>query len=237
MVESSQAWQDETRSRVKSDDIEFNKWFDDCSSEHDFKANSAIDFYHRILTPRVYPHLGDPRDKTCLEIGYGGGRLLNQALNVFKKAVGVDIHHPEVKERVGYFLLNSHDNSRFDLLHKDDTLTLVDNSIDFAYSFIVFQHFDCFSVVEEYVTMLSRVLKKGGVFRLFYVQNESTFVDSHAFGQNKRAETLKMSYNDLVNVFTKNDFNVVDHRHAGPKKMWNPNGPKSSQHEITVIKK
>jgi hypothetical protein len=237
MTEPSQVWQDESHSRIELDDIEFNKWFDDCSSEHEFKANSVIDFYHRILTPRAYLYLGDPREKTCLEIGYGGGRLLNQALNVFKHAVGIDIHHSEVKERVERFLLKSHDSSRFDLKHNDDVSTTIANeSIDFAYSFIVFQHFDSFSVVEGYVNMLSHVLKTGGLFHLFYVQHESTFVDAQAFGHNKRAETLKISHRDLVDLFNRNGFKVVDHRPAGPKKMWNPNGPKSSQHEITVTK-
>lgn len=234
------SWESESLKRINSDEQTFDAWFDDSDSLRQSIANGMIDFYHRILTPKIYPHLGDPRDKTCLEIGFGGGRLMNAALNVFQHAYGVDVHSREVFDRVKFRLQCSHGASRFDLIHRDSIDVIPDLSVDFAYSFIVFQHFGSIDEVKRYFLMLNRVMKKGAVGKIFYVQtptwNGPSVVNVEQFSKNPRAETLAISPKDMFNIIDNAGMLRLDWEHAGQKKMWDFNLGSSSQHVVTFAK-
>ena len=235
MSNISNSWKNEAFNRVELSEVEFNKWFDDCKTEHELVANATVDFYHRIFTPKLYSYVKDPRDKHVLEIGYGGGRLLNAALNVFAQATGVDIHDDNVKQRVEKIL--EHHGNRFKLLHRNDISLIENNSIDFAYSFIVFQHFDGLDECKMYLDLFSRSLKTGGLVKIFYIQSSAeTHVDMIAFEQSSRAETLRISHNEMEKMCSECNLKIVEHVQAGPKKVWDPMGSRSSQHVVTCVK-
>ena len=125
------------------------------------------DFDQSILTPTVHKTIKGYRYKTALEIGYGGGRLMLPACHYFKLVVGVDIH--EEIDLVDSFL-QSHSISNYDL-YKSDGYTLPlekDNSLDFIYSFIVFQHLPSFGVFESYIREIHRCLKPNGIAQIYY---------------------------------------------------------------------
>lgn len=163
-------------------EVDFHKFFDIDETVSDALKRGFIDFSHRIFTSDFYEVLGDPRDKTALEIGFGGGRLLNAASNYFGKVIGVDIHEcfdrtTEILEREGC--------KNFELVHRDNIQTIPDNSIDFVYSFIVFQHFSHWSEAEFYISQIERVLKVGGCGILYMAINErdleADYVESGEF--------------------------------------------------------
>jgi len=56
-------------------------------------------------------------------------------------------------------------NVRFQLGNGKDLKPYPDESMDFAFSFIVFQHIPEISIILNYVREIGRVLKKGGLFR------------------------------------------------------------------------
>jgi len=61
----------------RQDMLKYQNWFDTCNSLDECVKKGYIDFAHRIFTEDFYGIIGDPRNKRFLEIGCGGGRLLN----------------------------------------------------------------------------------------------------------------------------------------------------------------
>jgi SAM-dependent methyltransferase len=138
----------------------FHAWFDPAARQ------GWWDFAVHVLTPSVLARLSRPYELTALEIGYGGGRLLNPACAFFGEAIGVDVHEEE--EEVRRFLAGE-GRTNFRLVRgPGDALPVEDGSVDFVYSFIVLQHLPSFRVFERYVAETARVLRSGGVAQLYY---------------------------------------------------------------------
>lgn len=234
MIDVKKSWRDEAHSRLERKPEEFETWFDATNSVKETIANATIDFYHRIMTPQIYKWLGDPRGKVALEIGCGAGRLMQAAANVFDHVIGVDIHTPETFTKVSY-LRNSVKNIEF--VHRDNISVVKDASVDFVYSFVVFQHFDSVKEVEYYFTELQRVMKIGACGRIFFASAINSQVDMTNFEINRRAETLWMSYDDMAKIAKNAQMSVSSCLPAGPKKLWNLDGSLSSQSVITFVKK
>lgn len=144
----------------------FFNWFDE--SGGDLETNytkGQCDFSLYVQVP-LLPYIKNRAEKTILEIGYGGGRLLAAAAASYKKAIGVDIHDQidMVKEE-----LSRRNISNITLLKTaGDTLPVPDNSVDVVYSFIVLQHVEKISVFNSYLQETYRALNKGGYAVLFY---------------------------------------------------------------------
>jgi ubiquinone/menaquinone biosynthesis C-methylase UbiE len=152
----------------RNDMLKFQNWFDSADSIESVVAQGHIDLHTKIVTPNVYQVIGDIKKKNCLEIGFGGGRLLNAAASVFSKAVGIDIHNCfDVTED----FLKSQGKKNYQLFYSDQSQKIPDESIDFAYSFIVFQHFHSIDVFYSYLDLIKRVLVKGGCCNLHLAKN------------------------------------------------------------------
>ena len=100
----------------------------------------------------------------ALEIGCGPGRLIRPMSRHFAEIHGIDVSD-EMIERAKQNLRetsNAH-------VHVGDGSRLTqfeDSSIDFIYSYAVFQHIPSRDVVLEYLNEVQRVLKPGGIARL-----------------------------------------------------------------------
>jgi len=149
----------------KSSDTEYLNWFNHCSSVDDAMKTGALTFSHQLLTPDLLDIIGYPKDKTALEIGFGGGRLINAASHYFSHVIGIDIHTSFDKTRQ---ILNDQNVCNYSLLHYDDCNEIKDESIDFIYSFIVFQHFASWHVAKQYLDLLSRVMKPNSCGHIFF---------------------------------------------------------------------
>lgn len=124
------------------------------------------DFSLHILTPQVCAYLSNPEQKIALEIGCGGGRIMNAACSYFREVIGIDIHAEQ--QAVAAFLA-SQQKQNFRLLRTPgDRIGVPDASIDFIYSFIVLQHLPAFSVFVCYLHEVYRCLKAGGVAQLYF---------------------------------------------------------------------
>ena len=103
------------------------------------------------------------RSGAALEIGCGPGRLMKPLSRHFKAIHGVDISDQMI--RIARERLADTSNAH---VHIADGATLSqfgDASIDFVYSYAVFQHIPSRDVVLSYMREIRRVLKPGGVFR------------------------------------------------------------------------
>lgn len=147
---------------LRLDDSDFMNWFDPSIDVEDAVKKGKNDFNQKIFTENVNSLIST---ETCLEIGFGGGRLMNEACNHFDNVFGVDIHNEF--GRTSSFL-EGQGKSNFALIHSDDIETIQEKTIDFVYSFIVFQHFENWEVAKRYLEMIERVLKDDGVAVIFF---------------------------------------------------------------------
>ena len=96
----------------KSED-EFMSWFDPAENVTESISRGYWDFSFNILKKELCKYTTNAHEKTALEIGYGGGRLLNAACKYYKNVVGVDIH--DEQNKVAKFL-KENGNKNFELI-------------------------------------------------------------------------------------------------------------------------
>ncbi len=153
--------------RFSQDMVAYQNWFDSCNSIASCIAKGEIDFHNRILTGDLYEFLGDPRDKTALDIGFGGGRLMLAASRIFKNVQGVDILNANTSQITKKFL-EDNGASNFKLFTPKLIENIEDSSVDFVYSYITFQHFSSIEYFHKYFSDIKRVLKPGGVGSVYF---------------------------------------------------------------------
>ena len=144
---------------------DFFTWFDTAQDKDSAFVRGSWDFLYHIAHPSIR-YISKPEDKVALEIGYGGGRILAAASRHFKTVIGVDVHDQRVKvedemKKRGIY------NTRL-LQTGGMDIPVEDGSVDFAYSFIVFQHLEKIEVFRKYIREIYRVLKTDGIAVLYF---------------------------------------------------------------------
>ena len=147
-------------------DNQFQGWFDGSENVHQAIVRGCWDLTTHILTPIVHKYTENPEDKSALEIGYGGGKILNAICSYFNQVIGIDIH--EEQEEVGAFL-RAQGKSNFKLIRTlGRTIDIKSETVNFIYSLITFQHLPSFGMFESYITEAYRCLKAGGIAQLYF---------------------------------------------------------------------
>jgi len=136
-------------------------------SEEAFEKSGEWDLENHILGGIDL----DPR-ATVLEIGCGIGRLLEPLARRAAVVIGVDISGEMVRQ--ARVRLSAYPNV---VVHKTDgTLSMIaPSSVDYCFSFIVFQHFPAKQPVLDYFHEVARVLCPGGIFRFQANQRPEKF--------------------------------------------------------------
>lgn len=121
----------------------------------------------------VQPYLGvicgdrSPSDMRMLEIGCGAGRMTLGFSEMFGVVEAVDVS-PEMVSRARA-AAGERANVHFHVGTGTDLRMFADDSLDFAFSTLVFQHIPRKSIVSEYIREVHRVLRPVSIFR-FQVQ-------------------------------------------------------------------
>lgn len=146
---------------------EFLKWFNANANMTEVIDSGYKDFFGEILKDKLYATTRkNSEEMTALEIGCGGGRITNAACKYFGKVLGLDIHN---NLALAEKFLKSRGNENFELSKiKDDKFFVDDNSVDFVYSYIVFQHVLKINCFENYAKEVSRVLKDKGLVIIYF---------------------------------------------------------------------
>lgn len=114
------------------------------------------------LAARYKIHLG-----TAVEIGCGIGRLAIPMARQFKKVVGFDISKNMVEQAAANATAREAGNALFCKVEAPEALAQqvpgIAGSVDFLYSFLVFQHIDDFRVIEAYIHSIGKLLAPGGI--------------------------------------------------------------------------
>ena len=100
----------------------------------------------------------------ALEIGCGPGRLMRPMSKHFLEIYGVDISDEMI--RLAQEKLNDIPNAYVTISDGSRLTAFEDESIDFIYSYAVFQHIPSREIVLEYFREIQRILKIGGLARL-----------------------------------------------------------------------
>jgi len=109
----------------------------------------------------------DPKQMTVLEIGCGSGRITRALSEIFGQVYGVDISGEMIRQ--ARQSLHDRPNAHVFQNNGSDLSVLGDIRVDFAFSFIVFQHIPSRDVIRGYVREVHRLLRPGGLFK-FQVQ-------------------------------------------------------------------
>lgn len=143
---------------------EKTEWTDD-----EFFASGRQTVEEEILTDMTNICQGqDPKTMRVLEIGCGAGRVTSALSGVFGEVHAVDVSGEMIAQARQALRTrpNAHvyQNNGMDL-----SVVPEGNGFDFAFTSIVFQHIPSHEVIESYVRDVSRLLRKGRLFK-FQVQ-------------------------------------------------------------------
>jgi SAM-dependent methyltransferase len=130
--------------------------------EDEFLMSGEYDV-HKFVDPFLSRKGFDAHEKTMLEIGCGVGRMSVAFARRFGTVEAADISSEmiaQAKDRQQRLQLA---NVRFQVVSGQDLGPYSDGTMDFCFSYIVFQHIPDISVIINYIREIGRVLKKGGI--------------------------------------------------------------------------
>jgi ubiquinone/menaquinone biosynthesis C-methylase UbiE len=107
----------------------------------------------------------DPRGRRLLEIGCGIGRLFPGFADLFAEVWGIDVSAEMVRQGRA---LCPVPHARFVLGSGADLQGIEESSVDYCFSYIVFQHIPEIRVLWRYLADVRRVLRPGGAFQLHF---------------------------------------------------------------------
>lgn len=222
------SWENEPSKFVSV--VGFLNWFDGTTSVEETIRVAKYDWESRLIK---FPDFLALNKISCLEIGFGGGRLITQACKTFKNVIGIDIHNSFNKTQE---FLENQGLDNFKLLHRDEISNLADNSIDFIYSFIVFQHFESFEEIDFYITHIKRLLSENGCAHIFFGKNYNKDIcttDSEQFEKRQCSLFIKPEY--FRQYLLMAGFEIIESEDILKKRMDLPDGPNNISGQARVL--
>jgi SAM-dependent methyltransferase len=145
-------------------------------TDEDYFESGRINVSDEVLTDMINVCQGkDPKQMKVLEIGCGSGRITRALAEIFGEVYAVDISGEMIRQ--ARETLKNTPNAHVFQNNGTDLSVLGDIQVDFAFSYIVFQHIPSRQVIQSYVREVARVLRPGGLFK-FQVQGDATLLTS-----------------------------------------------------------
>jgi len=165
----------------------------------------------------------DPKDMKVIEIGCGAGRITRALAGFFGRVYAVDISREMARQ--ARQALAEFPNARVYRNNGKDLSVVCDHwwqrfgvgeslQLDFAFSYIVFQHIPSREVIENYVREAGRLLRPGGLFK-FQVQG------SPLAGESPNTwEGVPFNEQEAREMAQRCGFEMRHHRSAGDQYYW-----------------
>jgi SAM-dependent methyltransferase len=159
--------------------------------------------------PVVSRRLAPFQEKVVLEIGCGSGRLTKSLARLFKHVVAVDVA-PTMLAKARKFV----DSANVTFVESDGvSVPIVPETVDFAFSYIVYQHFPSAQSVGLSFGNVHRALRSGGLFK---VQIRGLkHADSNHWSWGPHYEER-----DALALVAKTGFRVLNSAGAGTRSYW-----------------
>lgn len=148
-------------SRARENARAYINWPGIANEENAFFLSGRCD-YDRYVKPFLAKMGFDAGDKVVLEIGCGIGRIARAMAADFREYIGVDVSPEMVRKASSYRI----PHATFRAVSGADLAGIPTGSIDFVFSFAVFQHVPDKTAIFNYFAEAARVLRHGGIFRL-----------------------------------------------------------------------
>jgi SAM-dependent methyltransferase len=148
-------------SRARENARAYINWPGIANEESAFFLSGQFD-YDRYVKPFLAKMQFDPADKVALEIGCGIGRIARSMTGHFREYIGVDVSPEMIRKAASYGI----PHATFRAVSGADLAGIPAGSIDFVFSFAVFQHVPDKAAIFNYFAETARVLRHGGIFRL-----------------------------------------------------------------------
>jgi len=133
-------------------------------TEKEFWESGRDSFFKLIVNDDMIKARFKPYENTAVDLGCGIGRITLFMATYFDKVTGLDISKEMIK-RAKKKTRGIVD--RIDYIETDgETIPMDDNSTDFVFSYLVFQHIKDRKMVEKNFKEVYRVLKPKGLFKV-----------------------------------------------------------------------
>jgi ubiquinone/menaquinone biosynthesis C-methylase UbiE len=126
----------------------------------DFLKSGEED-YERLVVPFLSRYGFSPEGQTMLELGCGAGRMTHSFATHFRRVIALDVS-AEMLQR-GQQMLQGMENVAWKHANGVDLSGVADESVDFAFSYLVLQHLPDERLVRTYVKEMFRVLRPSGI--------------------------------------------------------------------------
>jgi SAM-dependent methyltransferase len=194
-------------------------------SDEEFYESGQITLAEEILNDLGNICQGmDPKDMNVLEIGCGAGRVTRAFAGFFGQVYAVDISREMVRRArravAGFPNARVFRNNGKDLSavreHWWNRLGIgAKPQLDFAFSFMVFQHIPSREVIESYVREVNRLLRPGALFK-FQVQGSPRVEE----GLENSWVGVSFSERDAREMAGRRGFEMRYHYGAGDQYYW-----------------
>jgi ubiquinone/menaquinone biosynthesis C-methylase UbiE len=145
-------------------------------NDEEYFESGRINVQDEVLTDMINVCQGkDPKQMKVLEIGCGSGRITRALAEIFGEVYAVDISGEMIRQ--ARETLRDRPNAHVFQNNGADLGVLGDIQVDFAFSYIVFQHIPSRAVIHNYAREVARLLRPGGLFK-FQVQGDATLLTS-----------------------------------------------------------
>ena len=205
VIEHRRIYQEGASMALKKGEQAFQNYFCHAPTLRQTICRGYWDLTVHILTPMVVAHIEKPENLRILEIGYGGGRILNATCGFFGHVYGLDIHNESTEvER----FLKEMGRDNFTLIQGDgNNIPLPDESLDLVYSFITFIHLAGIDQFRDYVVESYRVLKPGGIIHFYYGKIDDGYRERRT---NANESSLTMSEPVTEIILRQARFKIID---------------------------
>ncbi|PJE59440.1 MAG: hypothetical protein COU84_00845 [Candidatus Portnoybacteria bacterium CG10_big_fil_rev_8_21_14_0_10_43_39] len=188
---------------------------EDSRDKEKYRQSGKRDFERYISSDRELGNFfKNSREKICLELGCGNGRMTEFLAGVFKLVWAIDISSEMIK--LAKKRLSRFNNIEY-LINSGEEIDLDDNSIDFIFSYAVLQHLPNKKMVKNILKEFYRIIKKNGLIKI-QVRGKESY--GGVFRFLKWYYGVSFSGKEVRNILNKIGFEIISITGEGTKLLW-----------------
>lgn len=173
------------------------------NTDEEFDMSGESDCQRLVLDDEMIT-----KRKSILEIGCGAGRLLIPMARDFETVIGIDIS----EIMIGYAKDRLKNCNNVTVMATDGkSIPCQSDSIDFIFSYIVFQHIKDYSVIKNYFNEIHRTLKRGGLLKILLGRTEYKNLNAWWSGV--------CCTDEMISELT-NEYKVLKQEYTSDNRVW-----------------